>query len=86
MNKKWLVFAIIFLLTTIFFIPKAEAATDYGSKFFTNIALQNQNGEDTSNFKENSKVRVAYDFVITEPVISGETMTLTIPEQLKLIN
>ncbi|WP_271005342.1 collagen binding domain-containing protein [Listeria seeligeri] len=86
MNKKWLVFAIIFLLTTIFFIPKAEAATDYGSKFFTNIALQNQNGEDTSNFKENSKVRVAYDFVITEPVVSGETMTLTIPEQLKLIN
>lgn len=86
MNKKWLVFAIIFLLTTIFFIPKAEAATDYGSKFFTNIALQNQNGEDTSNFKENSKVRAAYDFVITEPVISGETMTLTIPEQLKLIN
>lgn len=86
MNKKWLVFAIIFLLTTIFFIPKAEAATDYGSKFFTNIALQNQNGEDTSNFKENSKVRVAYDFVIKEPVVSGETMTLTIPEQLKLIN
>ncbi|WP_343363383.1 collagen binding domain-containing protein [Listeria seeligeri] len=86
MNKKWLVFAIIFLLTTIFFIPKAEAATDYGSKFFTNVALQNQNGENTSNFKENSKVRVAYDFVITEPVVSGETMTLTIPEQLKLIN
>ncbi|MBC1425049.1 LysM peptidoglycan-binding domain-containing protein [Listeria seeligeri] len=86
MNKKWLVFAIIFLLTTIFFIPKAEAATDYGSKFFTNVALQNQNGENTSNFKENSKVRVAYDFVITEPIVSGETMTLTIPEQLKLIN
>ncbi|MBC1737179.1 collagen binding domain-containing protein [Listeria seeligeri] len=86
MNKKWLVFAIIFLLTTIFFIPKAEAATDYGSKFFTNVALQNQNGENTSNFKENSKVRVAYDFVITESIVSGETMTLTIPEQLKLIN
>ncbi|MBC1828023.1 LysM peptidoglycan-binding domain-containing protein [Listeria seeligeri] len=86
MNKKWLVFAIIFLLTTIFFIPKAEAAIDYGSKFFTNVALQNQNGENTSNFKENSKVRVAYDFVITEPIVSGETMTLTIPEQLKLIN
>ncbi|ELK3068917.1 cell surface protein, partial [Listeria monocytogenes] len=26
------------------------------------------------------------DFVITQPVASGETMTLTIPNQLKLIN
>lgn len=86
MNKKWLIFALVFLLTTLFFVPKAEAATDYGSSFFTKVALQNQNGEDTTNFKENSKVRVVYDFVITEPVASGETMTLTIPEQLKLIN
>lgn len=31
-------------------------------------------------------MRVAYDFVITQPVASGETMTLTIPDQLKLIN
>ncbi|AIS62136.1 collagen binding domain-containing protein [Listeria ivanovii] len=86
MKKKWLIFALIFLLATIFFVPKAEAATDYGSSFFTKVALQNQNGEDTTNFKENSRVRVAYDFVITQPVVSGETMTLTIPAQLKLIN
>ncbi|AHI55378.1 collagen binding domain-containing protein [Listeria ivanovii] len=86
MNKKWLIFALVFLLATIFFVPKAEAGTDYGSNFFTKVALQNQNGEDTTNFKENSRVRVAYDFVITQPVVSGETMTLTIPAQLKLIN
>lgn len=80
MKKRWLVFAIIFFIVNGFFSPKAEAATDYGSKFFTNVALQNQNGEIAANFKENSKVRVAYDFVITQPVASGETMTLTIPE------
>ncbi|MBC1688619.1 LysM peptidoglycan-binding domain-containing protein [Listeria welshimeri] len=86
MKKRWLVFAIIFFIVSGFFSPKAEAAIDYGSKFFTNVALQNQNGEIAANFKENSKVRVAYDFVITQPIASGETMTLTIPEQLKLIN
>lgn len=85
MKKRWLVFAIICLIITGFLSPKAEAATDYGSNFFTNVELQNQNGEQATNFKENSKVRVAYDFVITQPVASGETMTLTIPEQLKLI-
>ncbi|EHW9789958.1 LysM peptidoglycan-binding domain-containing protein [Listeria innocua] len=86
MKKKWLIFAIIFLIASGFLSPKAEAATDYGSSFFTNVALQNQNGDPATNFKENSKVRVAYDFVITQPVVSGETMTLTIPDQLKLIN
>lgn len=86
MKKRWLVFAIICLIITGFLSPKAEAATDYGSSFFTNVSLQNQNGEQATNFKENSKVRVAYDFVITQPVASGETMTLTIPNQLKLIN
>ncbi|MBC2150266.1 LysM peptidoglycan-binding domain-containing protein [Listeria innocua] len=86
MKKKWLIFAIIFLIASGFLSPKAEAATDYGSSFFTNVALQNQNWDPVTNFKENSKVRVAYDFVITQPVVSGETMTLTIPDQLKLIN
>ncbi|PDQ94142.1 cell surface protein [Listeria monocytogenes] len=86
MKKRWLVFAIICLIITGFLSPKAEAATDYGSSFFTNVSLQNQNGEQATNFKENSKVRVAYGFVITQPVASGETMTLTIPDQLKLIN
>ncbi|MBC2191234.1 LysM peptidoglycan-binding domain-containing protein [Listeria sp. FSL L7-0229] len=86
MKKRWLIFAILFLIASGFLSPKAEAATDYGSSFFTNVALQNQNGVPTTNFKENSRVRVAYDFVITQPVTSGETMTLTIPNQLKLIN
>lgn len=86
MNKKWLVFVLILLLASIIFVSKAEAATGYGSSFFTNVAMQNQNGEDETNFKENSKIRVTYDFEITQPVASGETMTLTIPEQLKLIN
>ncbi|MBC1543375.1 collagen binding domain-containing protein [Listeria cossartiae] len=86
MKKRWLIFAILFLIASGFLSPKAEAATDYGSSFFTNVALQNQNGVPATNFKENSRVRVAYDFVITQPVTSGETMTLTIPNQLKLIN
>lgn len=44
MKKRWLVFAIICLIITGFLSPKAEAATDYGSSFFTNVSLQNQNG------------------------------------------
>ncbi|MDT0048897.1 collagen binding domain-containing protein [Listeria cossartiae subsp. cayugensis] len=86
MKKRWLIFAILLLIASGFLSPKAEAATDYGSSFFTNVSLQNQNGIPATNFKENSRVRVAYDFVITQPVTSGETMTLTIPNQLKLIN
>ncbi|MDT0013675.1 collagen binding domain-containing protein [Listeria cossartiae] len=86
MKKRWLIFAILLLIASGFLSPKAEAATDYGSSFFTNVSLQNQNGVPATNFKENSRVRVAYDFVITQPVTSGETMTLTIPNQLKLIN
>ncbi|HFK0673886.1 TPA: cell surface protein, partial [Listeria monocytogenes] len=49
MKKRWLVFAIICLIITGFLSPKAEAATDYGSSFFTNVSLQNQNGEQTTN-------------------------------------
>ncbi|MDT0016166.1 collagen binding domain-containing protein [Listeria swaminathanii] len=86
MKKRWLFFAILLLIASGFLSPKAEAATDYGSSFFTKVSLQNQNGEAATNFKENSRVRVAYDFAITQPVTSGETMTLTIPNQLKLIN
>lgn len=86
MKKRWLIFAILLLIASGFLSPKAEAVTDYGSSFFTNVSLQNQNGVPATNFKENSRVRVAYDFVITQPVTSGETMTLTIPNQLKLIN
>ncbi|WP_185425785.1 collagen binding domain-containing protein [Paenilisteria weihenstephanensis] len=65
---------------------EAKAATDYGSQFFTNVELQNKNGVATTDFKENDRVKVVYNWDLTQTVHSGETMTISLPEQLKYVS
>ncbi len=69
------------------FKSKSRSCNRLREQFFTNVSLtKSKRGNKQRILKKIVKVRVAYDFVITQPVASGETMTLTIPNQLKLIN
>ncbi|MBC6314247.1 collagen binding domain-containing protein [Listeria grandensis] len=64
----------------------AKAATDYGSQFFTHVELQDKNGVPDTDFKENERVKVVYNWNVTQVVHSGETMTLPLPVQLKYVS
>ncbi|WP_430535133.1 collagen binding domain-containing protein [Listeria rocourtiae] len=65
---------------------EAKAATDYGSQFFTHVEMQNKNGVASTDFKENDRVKVVYNWELTQAVHSGETMTIPLPEQLKYVS
>lgn len=65
---------------------EAKAATDYGSQFFTQVELQNKNGVASTDFKENDRVKVVYNWDLTQAVHSGETMTMPLPEQLEYVS
>ncbi|TDR54553.1 LPXTG-motif cell wall-anchored protein [Listeria rocourtiae] len=65
---------------------EAKAATDYGSQFFTHVELQNKNGVASTNFKENDRVKVVYNWDLTQAVHSGETMTIPLPAQLEYVS
>lgn len=65
---------------------EAKAATDYGSQFFTQVELQNKNGVASTDFKENDRVKVVYNWDLTQAVHSGETMTMPLPAQLEYVS
>ncbi|WP_163655248.1 Ig-like domain-containing protein [Listeria sp. PSOL-1] len=88
MKKGFTLFLTMILTLAMILLPdvSAKAATDYGSEFFNMVSLQNNAGKETNTFKKTDRVKVSYNWAINQQVHSGETMTLQLPEQLKLAN
>lgn len=86
--KKTIFFlmGLLFLGVSLLGGHEAKAATDYGSQFFTHVELQNKNGVASTDFKENDRVKVVYNWDLTQAVHSGETMTIPLPAQLKYVS
>ncbi|MBA3924725.1 collagen binding domain-containing protein [Listeria rustica] len=90
MNEKKMYFLMGLLLLGVSLVGlgghEAKAATDYGSQFFTHVELQNKNNVASTDFKENDRVKVVYNWELTQAVHSGETMTIPLPAELEYVS
>ncbi|WP_413517936.1 Ig-like domain-containing protein [Carnobacterium maltaromaticum] len=66
--------------------PVARAVVDYGSQFFNDVSFSDMAGNTLAKVKDTDKIKVNYTFDITTPVKEGETMSIALPEELKLVN
>lgn len=66
--------------------PVARAVVDYGSQFFNDVSFSDMAGNILAKVKDTDKIKVNYTFDITTPVKEGETMSIALPEELKLVN
>lgn len=66
----------------------ASAATDYGSQFLTNVTLINNAGQNVLDsqieVKDLEDYRLSYDFAYPNTVQPGDTMTVVLPQVLKV--
>ncbi|MEG1046094.1 Ig-like domain-containing protein [Carnobacterium sp.] len=66
--------------------PVAHAVVDYGSQFFYDVSFSDMAGNTLAKVKDTDKIKVNYTFDITTPVKEGETMSIALPAELKLVN
>lgn len=66
--------------------PVVRAVVDYGSQFFNDVSFSDMAGNTLAKVKDTDKIKVNYIFNITTPVKEGETMSIALPEELKLVN
>lgn len=66
--------------------PVARAVVDYGSQFFNDVSFSDMAGNTLAKVKDTDKIKVNYTFDIITPVKEGETMSIALPEELKLVN
>ncbi|CAD5903064.1 LPXTG cell wall anchor domain-containing protein [Carnobacterium maltaromaticum] len=66
--------------------PVALAVIDYGSQFFNQVSFSDVAGNTLAKVKDTDKIKVNYTFAITTPVNEGETMSIALPAELKLVN
>lgn len=62
------------------------AAVDHGSQYFTDVSFTDIAGNPLAKVSDSDKIKVHYTFAIPEAVHPNETMTIQLPEQLKLVN
>lgn len=88
-SVKKTLFLVVSLLFGIFGVNvTASAATDYGSQFLTNVTLTNDLGQNVldSNIevKDLQDYRLSYDFAYPDTVKPGDTMSVVLPNVLKV--
>ncbi|ARW20604.1 hypothetical protein S100892_02065 [Pediococcus pentosaceus] len=91
MNKKGL---LILVMAVLWFWGinrkplSVRAATDWGEQFITNVELRNRKDQAQTTFGlyDNMKIHWNFNIPVSKRVTAGDTMTLKVPDSLKLVS